>query len=131
MLASGCSCRCRIYKDQTRTACPPSTTEPGETISGTDTMHGLIGWCERQGFECVELNDQESKLWPRRHHQLCVPERFHGLTALSSVITGLEGVLEKLRTLGPRLQKNGLRESSPQGDEHCQGCRTRKGATCR
>lgn len=27
-------------------------------------------------------------------------------------ITGLEGVLEKLRTLGPRLQKNGLRKAS-------------------
>ncbi|HBN9495033.1 TPA: HK97 gp10 family phage protein [Pseudomonas aeruginosa] len=27
-------------------------------------------------------------------------------------ITGLEGVLEKLRTLGPRLQKNGLRKAA-------------------
>ncbi|MBN0524054.1 HK97 gp10 family phage protein, partial [Pseudomonas aeruginosa] len=27
-------------------------------------------------------------------------------------MTGLEGVLEKLRTLGPRLQKNGLRKAA-------------------
>ncbi|AXS72199.1 methyltransferase domain-containing protein [Pseudomonas aeruginosa] len=49
-----------IYKDQTD--CLSSKHyKPGEHI-WYHTMHGLIGWCERQGFECVELNDQESKL---------------------------------------------------------------------
>lgn len=49
-----------IYKDQAD--CLASKHyKPGEHI-WYHTMHGLIGWCERQGFECVEVSDQESKL---------------------------------------------------------------------
>ncbi|MNF16908.1 hypothetical protein D3C80_2201530 [compost metagenome] len=49
-----------IYKDQID--CLHSKHyKPGEHI-WYHTLHGLIGWCERQGFTLEEMNHAESDL---------------------------------------------------------------------